>query len=262
MRKSRVRRKLDEGRAVLCTKINTSEPVVVDIIGLLGFDCVWICREHTGADIDRLAHLLRAAAMNGLDSMVRTAKGSYSDYIQPLELGASGLMIPHCMDAEEARRVVWNTRFHPLGRRPLDGGNSDGRYCMIPTAEYMELANRNTFVLVQVEDPEAVERVDEIAAVEGIDCLFVGPGDLSQGYGVPGRTDHPCVVKAIEAVAAACARHGRNWGLPVSPESAPRYLEMGARFLACGADVLALTAYFRKLRADFEKVGIEFAPVS
>jgi 4-hydroxy-2-oxoheptanedioate aldolase len=260
MRNSRVREKLRSGKTVLCTKINAADPVLVDIIGLLGFDCVWICREHGAIDNDRLAHLIRTAGMRDLDSMVRTPRGSYSDFIQPLELGASGLMIPHCIHADDAREIVRRTRFHPLGRRPLDGGNSDGHYCMIPLADYLRQANENTFIIVQIEDPETVDEVDAIAAVEGIDCLFVGPGDLAHALGVPGQIEHPDVACAIERVATACHRNGKAWGLPVTADSAPRYMRMGARFLTSGADVLGLHAYFRDLRQRFEALGVEFAP--
>src|SRR5262245_21045057 len=125
MRTSRVRRKLEADKPVICTKINTTDPVIVDIIGLMGFDCLWICSEHSAIDWDRLGHLIRTSAMNNMDSMIRIAKGSYSDLIRPLELGASGVMVPHCMDLDEAKQVAQTARFHPLGHRPLDGGNSD-----------------------------------------------------------------------------------------------------------------------------------------
>jgi len=260
MRNSRVKQKLAAGQPVLCTKINVPDPVIVDMIGLLGFDCLWICREHGAIDLDRLGHLVRTANMNDMDTLVRVPKGSYSDFIHPLELGATGIMVPHVAGGEEARSIARATRYHPQGRRPLDGGNSDGHYCMIPLAEYLRKANENTFVVVQIEDPETLERIDEIAAVDGIDCLFVGPGDLSHGLGAPGTPEHPTILKAVERVAAACARHGRAWGLPVSAATAPRYLEMGARFLSSGADVLGLHPYFLEIRKSFERLGFTFQP--
>ena len=260
MRASRVREKLKADKPVLVTKANITDPILADMIGLLGFDCLWVCQEHVPIDGDRLAHLIRTASMNDMDIMVRTDKGAYSDFIHPLELGAAGLMVPHCMSVAEARHTVAMTRFHPVGRRPLDSGNADGHYCMIPMADYLQQANDKTFLVVQIEDPEAVECVEEIAAIPGIDALFVGPADLSHGMGVPGNTKHPSVVKAIERVAAACKKHGRAWGLPVSAESAPEYMQMGARFLASGADVLGLHVYFKQLRQNFEKLGFEFVP--
>lgn len=260
MRVSKVRRKLAENQPVLCTKMNTLDPMVCEIIGLVGFDCLWLCNEHTGIDWDRMGHLVRTAAMNNMDSMVRVSKGGYTDFIRPLELGATGIMVPHCMSGAEAAYVGQQTRFQPLGRRALDGGNCDGAYCMVPVADYLKHANDNTFVIVQIEDPEALGHIEEIVAAPGVDIVFIGPADLSHGLGVPGQTRDPRIVKATEEVAAACKKYGKHWGIPVSAETAPMYLEMGARFLASGADVLALGPYFKEVRSKFEKLGFTFEP--
>ncbi len=258
MRRSRVLQKLRAGKPVLCTKINTVDPVIVDMIGLFGFDCVWICSEHSAIDWDRLGHLIRTANMNDLDTLIRVAKGSYSDFIRPLELGATGLMVPHCRDGKEALEIAQSTRFHPVGRRPLDGGNSDGHYTLTALPDYLREANEKTFVIVQIEDPEAIDHIEKIAAVEGIDGLFVGPADLSHSLGVPGQVNHPKIIEAIARVADACRKNNKNWGIPVSFETAPKFVEMGARFLACGADVLGLREYYTVLRKRFMELGIEF----
>jgi 4-hydroxy-2-oxoheptanedioate aldolase len=260
MRKSRVLKKLRAGKPVICTKINTADPVIVDMIGLFGFDCVWICCEHIGIDWDRLGHLIRTANMNDMDTLVRVAKGSYADFIRPLELGATGIMVPHCRDEREAQEIARSTRFHPVGRRPLDGGNSDGHYCLTALSDYLREANENTFVMVQIEDPEAFDSIEKIAGVDGIDHLFVGPADLSQGLGVPGQVNHPKITETITRVADACRKNKKDWGLPVTLETAPKYLEMGARFWACGADVLGLQEYYGGLRKRFGELGVEFFP--
>jgi 4-hydroxy-2-oxoheptanedioate aldolase len=259
MRLSRVRQKLAAGKPVISTKMNTLDPVVADMIGLIGFDCVWICNEHTGIDWDRMGHLVRAAAVHNVDAMVRVSKGGYTDFVRPLELGAAGLMVPHCMSGAEARQIGQATRFRPVGRRALDSGNTDGDYCMVSLLDYLRHANDNTFIVVQIEDPEALEQIDEIAAAPGVDVLFVGPGDLSHALGVAGQFNDPRITKCIEDVAAACRKHGKHWGLPVSTESVSCYIEMGARFVNCGADVLGLAPYFRDIRAKLERVGFEFS---
>jgi 4-hydroxy-2-oxoheptanedioate aldolase len=258
MRVSRVREKLAAGKPVLVTKMNTLDPMIADLIGLIGFDCLWLCNEHTGIDWDRMGHLVRTSSMNGMDTMIRVSKGSYSDYIRPLELGATGIMVPHCMSAEEARTIGQSTRFQPVGRRAIDGGNCDGLYCLLPVKEYLRLANENTFIVVQIEDPEALDHIDEIVAAPGVDVVFIGPGDLSHGLGDPGNIQHPRIEKAIHDVARACRQHGKHWGIPVTAETAPRFLDLGARFLASGADVLGLGTYFRDLRERFSSLGFTF----
>jgi 4-hydroxy-2-oxoheptanedioate aldolase len=252
-----VRRKLEQRKPIICTKANIFDPVVVDMIGLFGFDCVWICKEHGAIDWDRLGHLIRTASMNDMDAVVRVPKGSYSDLIRPLELGCAGIMVPHCKDEVEAQEIAQHTRFYPIGRRPLDGGNSDAHYTLTPIADYLRAANQNTLVIVQIEDPEAFDRIEKIAAVAGIDVLFVGPADLSQGLGVPGQQDHPEIIKVIARVAEACRKFAKSWGLPVTTQSARKYMDMGATFLTCGADVIGLGNYYRQLCKELESLGVE-----
>ena len=141
----------------------------------------------------------------------------------------------------------------------MDGGNSDAHYSLSPLSDYLREANENTFVIVQVEDPEAIDSIEKIAGVDGIDALFVGPTDLSQALGVPGQLDHPKITEIIARVADACRKKRKNWGLPVTLETVPKYLEMGARFLACGADVLGLREYYRELRKRLGDLGVEFS---
>ncbi len=256
MRTSRVRAKLAANQSALCTKMNTGDPMIADMIGLCGFDCIWLCQEHGPYDWDRLGHLIRAAAVHNVDTMVRVAKGSYSDWVRPLELGATGLMVPHCMNADEARYIVRNTRFHPIGRRPIDGGNYDGEYCFLPVTDYIRRANEETFLAVQIEDPEALPHIEEICAVPGVDIVYVGPGDLAHALGAPGDMSHPAIADTINRVAAACKANGKHWGTPMSPASAPRLMELGARFLTSGADVIGLGQYFSNLRAEYRKLGV------
>ena len=186
MRKSKVLEKLRSGKVASCVKLNLLDPRVTEIASMIGFDSVWIDMEHVPTDWGTVENHIRAAKMYDTDVMVRVARGSYSDYIRPLELDAAGIMVPHVMSYKEARFIVRTTRFHPVGRRPLDGGNADGAFCMIETADYIEQANRERFVCVQIEDPEPLNDLEKIAAIEGIDILFFGPADFSQGIGAPG----------------------------------------------------------------------------
>src|SRR5690606_18597951 len=126
-----------------------------------------------------------------MDTIVRVEKGSYSGYVKPFEADATGIMVPHVTSADEARQVVQWTRFHPLGRRAIDGGNADARFCRIGTREYIEHSNRERFIIIQIESPEAVANVDEIAAVDGFDMLLFGPGDYSHLIGEAGNLNHP-----------------------------------------------------------------------
>lgn len=251
MRKSRVLQKLRAGEFVSCFKVNIPDPRVADIAALAGFDCVWVDMEHIGQDWTDLAASIWATKSQDTDILVRVSRGSYSDYIRPLELDATGIMVPHVMGLADAREVVRKTRFHPLGRRPLDGGNNDGAYTMMDFNQYITEANRERFVILQIEDPEPLEDLDEIAALEGFDMLFFGPGDFSQGIGAIGQWDHPEISKARKIVVETARKHGKFAGTVGSPANLDELKSMGYQFVSVGADVVGLSQYCRQMWSAF-----------
>ena len=245
MRRSKTLEMLRAGKTVISTKCNTSDPRVVEIAAMMGFPCIWVDTEHTANDYFVTEKQIMAAKMYDADVLVRIPRGSYSEYIRPLELDAAGIMVPHVMSVEEAKEIVRMTRFHPIGRRPVDGGNADAKYCMVPTHEYTQQANDQRFVILQIEDPEAMEQIDEIAAVEGFDMLFFGPADYSHAIGVPGQMDHPEVVAGFRRVAEAAKKHGKFAGTVGGAGNFDKLVEMGYTFISTGADVVALWKYYK-----------------
>lgn len=251
MRPSRVLAKLRAGEVVNCFKLNLADARAVEIAALAGFDCLWLDREHVPNDLAVIEQGIWAAKAHDADVMVRVARGSYSDYIRPLEMDAAGIMVPHVMSLADAQAVVRMTRFHPLGRRPVDGGNADGAYCGIDFVEYLQQANDQRFVVVQIEDPEPLAELDAIAALPGIDMLFFGPGDFSHAIGAPGVWDHPQLLDARRRVAEAARAHGKFAGTVASPANLAELIDLGYRFLSLGADVVGLSQYCRAMRAEF-----------
>ena len=247
MRPSRVLAKLRAGKVATCIKLNLADQRVAEIAGLCGFDCVWTDMEHVPNTLHDVENIVRAAKMLDVDTLVRVARGSYSDLIHPLEMDAAGIMVPHVMSAEDARKVAWYTRFHPVGRRPMDGGNSDGAYCMIPVDEYIKQANEQRFVIVQIEDPEPLDELEEIAQVEGIDMLLFGAADFSQGIGVPGQFDHPKIKETRKRVAEVARKHGKFAGALGGVQNFKELVAMGYQFISVGADVVGLWQYFREI---------------
>ena len=257
MRPSIALAKLRAGKIARCVKINTSDPRVVELAALCGFDCIWTDIEHIANDWSTIERQNLAAKAHGVDLLVRVSRGGYSDYVRPLELDAAGIMAPHVMDLDDARRVIHMTRFHPVGRRPLDGGNADALFCRLPLAEYIENANRERFVAIQIEDPEPMEELDAIAALDGIDMLFFGPGDFSHSIGDPGNFSNPALIDARARVAEAAVRHGKFAGTVGSPDSIGQLYGLGYRFISVGADVVGLGAYFSDIIGAFD----EFEPI-
>ncbi len=162
-------------------------------------------------------------------------------------MDATGIMVPHIMSAEDARTVVHMTRFNPIGRRAMDGGNADGAYCGIAGPEYTRLANEQRFVVLQIEDPEPLEELDEIAAIDGYDILFLGPGDLSHALGDPGNLYLPEIVDARKRIPEICRKYGKFAGTVAGPENRQELTDMGYTFLNMGADVVGLSRYCREM---------------
>lgn len=253
MRQSKVLKKLRAGEKVSCIKINLSDPRVPEIAAIVGFDCVWIDQEHIGLDWSVVASCVWATKAHDTDIMVRVARGSYSDYIRPLELDATGIMVPHLMSLDDAKNVVSMTRFHPVGMRPIDGGNSDGSYTALDFNEYLEEANKERFVILQIEDKEPLEDLEAIAALDGYDMLFFGPGDFSQSIGAPGEWNNPKLLETRQRVAAVAKKYGKFAGTVGGPGNIDELFAMGYQFVSIGADVVGLKNYFQDLSNAFGK---------
>jgi len=241
LRRSRVLREARSGKISTVFKLNLSDPRVAEIIAAAGVSALWLCNEHVPNDWLNLENQIRAAALHGADVIVRVAKGSYSDYLRPFEAGATGLMIPHVTSAEEARQVVRLARFHPLGKRPMDGGNTDGLYTRVPAKEYVEFCNAEKFIILQIESPEGLENIEEIAAVEGYDFLMLGPGDFAHQIGKPGEIDCPEVTQARARVEAAARAHGKGCVAIAVPGTPEELLARGYVMTTVGSDVSTLT---------------------
>ncbi|MFO0954041.1 MAG: aldolase/citrate lyase family protein [Isosphaeraceae bacterium] len=259
MRPSKIKARLKSGEPVLVTALAFTDPAVFELTSLMGFDGIWLDLEHHAVSVETAATLMRAARVGSSDIMARPAKGEFMRLGRLLEAGAHGIMYPRCDDADEARQVVAWSKFAPLGRRGIDTGNADNPYCCTPLVPYLKQANDETFLVIQIEDPAALDHVDEIAAVEGVDVLFLGPGDFSILAGIPGQYDHPLIAQAVERVASAAAKAGKAWGMPVgSPEQAKLRMDQGAKFLAHGADILMVKSGLEAIRQNFGPLGFSF----
>ena len=261
MQKSIVKRKLADGGMVLVPKVCFMDPNIVEMLGLLGFDSVWICNEYKAIDPSTLENMVRAGRAAGIECVIRTGVDSEDDYSRFLSMGANGLMIPHVKTAKKARRVVRRVKYPPLGRRELENINADADYGLMPLDDYLRTANRETLVVLQIEDMKSVNRVDEIAEVEGVDVLFVGPSDLALSLGVPGEYRHKKVLKAVRRVVKACEANGIVCGTPaINPEHCKYLIDQGVRYLTDGSDWRVLLAGFKQSKKDYAKLGFCFQP--
>jgi 4-hydroxy-2-oxoheptanedioate aldolase len=259
MRPSRVKAKLKRHEPVLLTTLHLTDPSLYEMTSLLGFDGIWMDLEHHGYSVETATALMRAARVGGSDILARPAKGEFMRLGRLLEAGAQGIMYPRCDDADEARQVVRWSKFAPLGQRGYDSGNPDMPYCFMPMDRYIQEANEQTFIVIQIEDPKALANAEAIASVEGVDVLFLGPADFSILSGIPGQFDHVKLNDAMRAVARAAKNAGKHWGMPCGTvERAQQVLELGGRFIAHGCDLIWVKNGLEEAQRRFAQLGFTF----
>jgi len=208
MRPNRTKQLIASGKAAVGGFLAIPSPEIVEMMGHAGLDFVIIDTEHGPADNETVGNMIRAAEATGITPLVRVRwVNDPSLILRALDLGAQGVQVPMIEDAETARRVVSFSRYHPLGRRGLAGVRA-AHYGAIPLAEYVEMANREVMVICQIETVKGVDHAAEIAAVPGVDVIFVGPVDLSQSLGYPGQRQHPLLLETMQRVFAAAKAAG------------------------------------------------------
>lgn len=264
LRSSRILQKIHNNQIATTLKINLADPRAIELAGLCGVDGVWLCQEHVPNDWATIENQVRAARTQNIDALVRVSKGGYSDYVRPLEAGAAGIIVPHVESAEEAHQIVEWTRFLPLGKRALDGGNIDGHFCLEPVEDYLRNSNEERIIILQIESPEALEQVEAIAAVPGFNAIMFGPGDFSHRIGKVGQLADPEVIAARQRVAAAARANGKF--LVASGRHAPLadLVSDGNRIINIGADVVGISSYvqagLKTLQDDLAKLPENIRP--
>lgn len=237
MRTSKTLKRIRSGGLARCANLGNPIPPYIVHAARAGFDCIWLDLEHRAFETRELQVLMAHFRLYDIDCLLRAPTLEKTGLYRYLEDGATGLMIPHVSTAEKARQLVQAVKFPPLGDRGLDNAGLDSDYRINPdNLAFTEWANRETFLVVQIETPEAVENVEEIAGVPGVDLLFVGPGDLGLRYQLEGDTTGARLEAAYERVAAACKAHGVAWGCPAgTPAEMSKRRAQGAQLLCnCG----------------------------
>lgn len=225
-----VRQKIARGETVVMAKAAYADPELLELIASTGFDAIWLCLEHKRIDPALMYSLIQACRLGGADALVRVKPANYTDLLWLLESGARGLMLPRVRHPDEVREVVAAMKFFPVGKRGSDAIHADAAFGRMALADYMQAANRETFLVVQIEEPDVVPHLDAIAAMPGVDVLFVGPCDLTLNLGLTGPFDGPEVMKIVEAVAHAAKRHGKVAGIPCAADQVARYRALGYGF--------------------------------
>ena len=253
MRRSKTLEKWRNSKPARLCCLGNYLPQFVRHAAQFGYDCVWFDLEHRAMSDREVQSLLAFFHLADIDCMVRPATLEKTRLYRYLEDGAAGLMIPHVSTVEKAQMLVDAVKFPPLGDRGQDGAGLDSDFILEGGESYPEAANRETFLVVQIETLQAVENVDAIAAVEGVDGLFVGPGDL--GLRIRNSDTDLTVDGAIQIVAAAAKKHGKAWGCPAANgERVKQLYEWGAQLVAFGGDFSAIMNMLRDCSATLDEV--------
>lgn len=230
-------------REWLCgTFLNLGSPMTVEIAGLAGFDWLLIDHEHGPGGQDTLLHQLHAASGTPAFPIVRIAMNEVPRFKRVLDMGALGVMVPYVGTAAEARAAVSAMRYPPHGIRGVAkfnrGAGFGGDF-----EDYYRHAHERLITVIQIETPEAIRNIDEIAAVDGADVLFVGPTDLSYNMGIRDQLESAAFTQALQKVAEAAKRHGKAAGILVHGDAlVPKVRELGYSFVALGSDGGAVRA--------------------
>ena len=259
MRFSRIKAKISRGEPALCVCLHLTDPSVYELTSLLGFDGIWMDLEHHGYSVETAAQLMRAARVGTADIVARPAKGEFMRMGRLLEMGAQVIMYPRCDNPAEAAEVVRWSKFAPLGTRGFDGGNPDGSYTAVPIAEYIAHANRETLILIQLEEQRVIDQAEAILATPGVDMIMIGPADFSILEGFPGDFENPRIAKAFEKLAAAARNTGKHWACTAgSFEKTKQAIDLGCRLVFHNADIVMIKSAMEQIQTRFAELGFKF----
>jgi 2-keto-3-deoxy-L-rhamnonate aldolase RhmA len=228
--------------------------VVGQILANAGFDFVIIDNEHGPFSIESIAELSRAARMAGVTPIVRVPDLTYAHITQPLDAGAQGIMAPRITAASQVEDVVQIMKYPPWGRRGSVMARGHTNFLSGSVSAAMDAMNKETMVVVQIETREAVEQLDPILSVQGVDVALVGPNDLSIALGIPGKMDDPHFVATIERVIEACRRHQVIPAIHINDlDRAVAWARKGMRLVSVGSEISFLTAGGQRVTETLRK---------
>ena len=247
---ARFKAALDSEKGALGPFMITADPAFVEAAGYAGYDFVLLDMEHGTVTYQNLPHLIRAANVAGVCPVVRVPRGSDIWIDQALDVGAGAVMVPQVDDAASVRAAIAAATFSPVGCRGTNRFVRSAAFGAIPGSQYFSQA-LDTMVIIQAEGKKAVDNLDEILDVPGIDVLFIGPYDLSSSLGHVGEIDHPDVVECIKGIIAKAAAKGVKVGcFADTVEGGKKWRDMGVKFIGYSCDTYL---FLQAAKADVEK---------
>lgn len=241
MNESTLKARLAACELIVGTFVKTPSPIMVEVLGLTDLDCICLDAEHAPFDRGTLDGCIFAARAQNKDVLVRVPSAAPEHLLNALDCGATGVVVPHVRSAAEAEAIVRAAQYGSGGRGYAGSSRAAG-YTTLPMARHKKGSSARTVVVAQIEDPEAVDCVEEIAAVTCLDALFVGRVDLTVAYGAESQDD-PRVIAAVERVCAAGVAAKKPVGMFLARvEDVPHWRSLGASFFLLASDHTFLLA--------------------
>ena len=246
----------------LCLGVGLRQSRTVDvgkIMATCDYDWLFIDMEHNSMDIDTASQISVAAQDAGITPLVRVPDFAHHHATRVLDCGAMGIVFPHVEDSETAEKLVSYCLFPPKGHRSMTGSLPQLNFKPTPIPEVATSLNDSMLIIIMLESPEAIENVDEIAAVSGVDVILIGTNDLCMEMGIPGEYDNLKIKEAYKKVIKACAKHGKTPGMGgvYNEDLMSEYIGMGMKFILSGSDLSFMmnsaTQRSKNLRSFYKK---------
>jgi 4-hydroxy-2-oxoheptanedioate aldolase len=231
----------------------TSDPGIIEVLGYAGFDFIILDMEHGPNNLETIQHLIRAAEIAEIISIVRVSAGDYEMISKVLDVGADGVQVPQVSTAQDVERAMQSAKFAPLGERGVCRYVRAARYSSTEKNDYFHQAN-DALLIIQLEGKQALQNLDEILKVKGPDIVFIGPYDLSQSLGVTGDIEHPLVIEKTKEIVKACIDQGIAVGnFTESPTQTGFWTQQGLRYMSFSVDMGIMYNASRDLVADLRR---------
>jgi 4-hydroxy-2-oxoheptanedioate aldolase len=254
IRHNRIKAGLKKGETFIGTFVKVCDPSAVEVLALAGFDFIIIDNEHTVMDQETLINLIRAADATEMLPTVRTRDSSDSLIRQVLDSGSMGIQVPMTNTAAEVRAVVSSSMYAPEGTRGFAASQRSAAYGTMNAKEYAALSNANIMTACYCETLEAIKNIKEIAAVDGLDIVFIGPYDLSQALGVIGEPNHPIVQSAIDDIIKVVRAAGKAVGTIASDaEQANSLIQRGVQYICLSSDLAMIASLGKSFLGKVKK---------
>ncbi len=237
---NKLKKKLKEGKVTFGSSINAFSPNLVELAGFCGLDFCRIDNEHAWRQDESLDHMMRAAEVGDIVALPRIDKGNPFLIRKVYEIGAKGFIIPDIQNSKEVEEVIKASKFPPLGNRGYSGNCFSGGYGTKAGEEWIKWSNQELLVGIMIEDPKAIDDIDGIMSLKGLDFVLFGPADYSLNIGLPApKKNHPKVQEALKKTIEAAKNNNKHVMIGVGypwEEEAQKYIDMGCQMIEIGHD--------------------------